>query len=164
MQEQKASRNIPLADLYSCLQLEYISYFLRSKIYSKEFTESYKSICEAKKDKIDKIASKNGLPSIFNDVHYRDRYIKKFLNKSGVPNFTYKDDVIKKKMSCWDAHYFFQKGTSVKFDVNDETFVGNVIANDKTSSVARILGEDSVERDLHYLNIARIFSEDYFQF
>lgn len=158
------SRNIPLSDLYSCLQLEFISYFLRAKTYCKDFAAGYGEICIAKKEKIDKISEKNHLPSIFNDDHVKQRYLDKFFNEYGVPNFTYKDDQIKSKMNCWDRHYFFQKGCSVKFLCNEELLIGQVVHNDKNTCIVTVLDENNVPHDLHYNNISRIFSEDFFSF
>ena len=106
MTESKSSRDLPLNELYTCLQLEYLSYFMRAKTYCKEFAENYRKVCLVKHEKIDKISSKNNLPSIFNDCHAKQRYLDKFLNEQGIPNFTYKDEEIREKMSCWDRHYF----------------------------------------------------------
>lgn len=158
------SRDLPLSDLYSCLQLEFLSYFMRGKTYCKEFAENYRKVCIVKKEKIDKISSKNNLPSIFNDQHAKQRYLDKFLNPQGIPNFTYKDEDIREKMSCWDRHYFFQKGCSVKFIDGEDVLIGQVIHNDKNSSIVCIMDENKVERELHYNNISRLFPDDYFTF
>jgi hypothetical protein len=158
------SRDIPLSELYSNLQLEFISYFMRAKTYRKEFAINYKKVCDVKREKIENISSKNNLPSIFNDSHAKQRYLDKFFNESGIPNFIYKDDLIKAKMGCWDKYYFFQKGCSVKFKDGCEVLIGQINHNDKNSCIVEITDENKAIRELHYNNICRIFSEDFFKF
>jgi hypothetical protein len=160
----KKSRDIPLADLYSNLQLEYISYFLRSKTYRRDFSISYKEVCRVKKEKIDKISSRNNLPSIFNDEDAKKRYLDKFFNETGIPNFTYKDIEIRDKMSCWDKYYYFQRGSSVRFNDNSVVLIGQITKNDKDNSIVSIVDENNTEREFHYNNISRIFSENFFNF
>jgi len=164
MSEHLKSRDIPLADLYSCLQLEFISYFLRAKTYRRDFAASYRDVCEVKREKIEKISSRNKLPSIFNDEHAKQRYISKFFNESGIPNFTYKDDDIKGKMSCWDKFYYFQRGCSVRFKVNEDVLIGQITRNDKDNCIVSIIDENKETRELHYNNVSRIFSEEFFSF
>lgn len=157
------SRDISLVDLYSNLQLEYISYFVRSKIYCKDHTENYKKVCKQKFEKIDIISRKNNLISIFNDVETKLKYINKFLNATGEPNFTYKDDEIRQKMSKWDNFYFFNKGTSVKFVINGEVKLGVITYNNKVDKILTVKDESS-KYELHYSCVTRLFSEDYFNF
>lgn len=160
----KSSRNIPLTELYSQLQLEYLSYFLRSKIYCKDFAENYKNVCQVKKEKIEKMSSRNFLPSIFNDTVTRERYLEKFLNKTGTPEFTYRDEVIRFKMERWDRNYYFCKGTSVKLTVDSYTILGVVLSNDKNLCILTLKDEFGVDHVVHYNNVSRIFPEDYFDF
>ena len=158
------SRNLPLADLYTALQLEFLSYFIRYKTYRRDFSVSYKQVCDVKREKIEKISSRNNLPSIFNDEHAKQRYMDKFFNESGIPNFTYKDDQIKEKMNCWDKHYFFQRGCSVRFRENEDVLIGQITSNDKDTSIVTLIDENQTPRELHYNNIARIFPDNYFNF
>jgi hypothetical protein len=158
------SRDISLVELYTALQNEYLSYYLRKKVYCKEFSVNYNAICLQKKDKIEKISSKNNLPSIFNDEHLKEDYLNKFINEAGIPNLTYKDEVIKKKMQCWDNWYYFTRGTSVKFKRNDRVELGVVLVNDKENCIVSIKDQNGLELDLHYSNVSRLFSEDFFNF
>lgn len=159
-----ASRNIPLTELYSQLQLEYLSYFLRSKIYCKDFAENYKKVCEVKREKIEKISSRNTLPSIFNDILMKERYLEKFLNRTGTPEFTYKDDIIRMKMERWDRNYYFCKGTSIKLTVENYTTLGIVSNNDKNLCILTVRDEFGIDHVVHYNNVCRIFPEDFFTF
>lgn len=164
IKKSESSRDIPLTQLYSQLQLEYLSYFLRSKIYCKDFAENYKKVCDQKKVKIEKISSPNALPSIFNNQDIKERYINEFLNPFGIPSFTYKDEAIEQKMSCWDRWYFFCKGTSVKVLIDDKIILGVVNFNDKTNNILVIEDEFKIKHTVHYNNVTRIFPEGFWNF
>lgn len=164
MSKGEKSRDISLTELYSVLQNEYISYFLRKKLYCKEFSINYETVCRQKQEKIEKISLKNSLPSIFNDEEMKERYLTRFLNETGAPNFTYKDEVIKNKMERWDNYYYFAKGSSVKFLVNDKIMLGVVAHNDKDNRTVLVKDEIGKEHSLHYLNITRLFPQDFFEF
>ena len=164
-QERKfRSRDISLVDLYNCLQLEYVSYFVRKKIYQKEYAINYSGVCDQKKEKIETISKKNNLPSIFNDIDIKNRYIQMFLNETGEPNFTYKDEEVKNKMSKWDNFYFFAKGSSIKFNQDSKVVLGVVTHNDKANKILTIKDEFKSDQDLHYSSVTRLFPEDFFNF
>lgn len=164
---KEKSRDIPISELYSILQIEYLGYFLRSKIYKiyrKDFSDNYKRIADQKKEKIEKISIRNNLPSIFTDKAIREKYLKAFLNESGLPNFTYKDDEVKDKMSKWDRNYYFFKGTSVSFKKDGKVMWGIVSHNNKNKCIVSVEDSDGNNHELHYDNIKRIFTSDYFDF
>lgn len=158
------TRNIPLSELYYNLQLEYISYFLRSKIHCKDFAENYKKICLAKREKIEKISLMNGLPSIFNDSEVKAKMLKDFLNDFGIPNFTYKDESTRSRNERWDRNFYFCKGTSVKLVVEEKTILGVIVNNDKNQRILVISDDNKIEHTVHYNNAARLFPEDFFTF
>ena len=155
------SRHIPITELYSNLQMEYISYFVRSKIYFNDFSKNYSKICQQKKEKIDNISSRNHLPSIFNNESIRDKYVQKFLGDFGFPNFSYKDSVVKEKMQKWDRFYYFGSGVSVVFKEDDIPQLGVIVSNDKDLCLAVVKDEFGVETDLHHSNLKRIFPESF---
>lgn len=158
------TRNIPLSDLYHNLQMEYLSYFLRTKIYCKNFSENYSKICTVKREKIERISSNNNLPSIFNSETSKAKFLDRFMAKWGSPNFTYKDEEVRKKMQCWDRHYFFSKGSSIKFILEGEVSLAVIQFNDKSNEIVTVVDENGVRRDLHYNNVSRILPQDFFQF
>jgi len=159
------SRNIPLMELYSALQMEFISYYLRSKIYCKDFVENYAKICDQKKIKINTISNRNNIPSIFSNENYKKRYLNKFLGSEGFPKFTYKDDDIKFKMQRWDKYYYYCKGTSVSFkDLDDNIILGVIEHNDKNNSIVILIDEFGESKTFHYNNITRLFPENFFNF
>lgn len=164
MTQQQKSRDISLTELYTVLQNEFLSYFIRKKLYCKEFSVNYDVVCNQKREKIEKISLKNNLPSIFNDKEMKERYLDRFLNETGVPNLTYKDEVIKKKMQRWDNWYYFTKGTSVKFKIDDRVELGVITSNDKDNCIVTIKSDQNQEFDLHYSNITRLFTAEFFDF
>lgn len=87
------SRNISILEFLENLQLEYLLYELRSKIYpKKEDKIKYKKIMQFKEDKIFDICSKNNLRNIFNDGEILNEIESKFYNEFGNPiNMTNRD-------------------------------------------------------------------------
>lgn len=163
MNNYQKSRNIPLTDYYSILQIEWLSYHIRRKLYRKDFADNYNKICIGKKDKIDGISNKNCLPSIFTDKEYLKKYIAQLVPEFGIPNFQYKDKETENKMKKWDIFYYFGKGASVKFINEDKLLIGTINKNDRNSEVLDIYcSETNKNYFIHYSKVSRIFSEDFF--
>lgn len=164
MNNTPKSRNIPLIDYYQNLQLEFLSYHIRKKIYRKDFSDNYDKICTGKREKILGIASKNLLPSIFSSNEYLKKYLDMIIPEWGIPDFQYKDKAVENKMKKWDIHYYFIKGTSVKFLDCDQIKTGIVIKNDKNSEVLEIYSHELDKSFyIHYSKVSRIFSQDFFK-
>jgi hypothetical protein len=157
------SRNLSLTDFYSILQQEYISYYVRSKTYPSEYAKKYAEYCACKKDKIEKIGIKNQLPSIFNSESIKGRYIDKFFNEYGLPNFEYRDENSVRIMGKWDAVYWFSEGTSIKIRVDGEMVPTIVIKNLFNSStiIAEVNGE---VRQFSYGYVSRLISDNIINF
>jgi len=157
------SRDLALSDYYSILQLEYISYYVRSIIYPDRYAEKYNRYCIMKKEKIDKIGNKNGLPSIFNNKSVKDSYIEKFINPYGMPNFEYRDEDSIKMMGKWDKVYWFSEGVSVKIREDGNMVCTKVVKNiyDDNCIVAEVNG---VMKKFGYEFISRIFSDKIIEF
>lgn len=153
------SRNLSLTDFYSILQLEYISYFIRSKIYPQEYAQKYVDYCVCKKEKIEKIGTKNDLPSIFNSTNIKEKYLDKFFSVYGLPNFEYRDDNSLRIMGHWDTVYWFTEGTSVKIRVDGNMILTTVERNlvNSNSVVVIIEGEHKTFR---YEYVSRIISDN----
>jgi len=165
MNNYQKSRNIPLTDYYSILQIEWLSYHIRRKLYRKDFADNYNKICEGKKIKIEGISKKNCLPSIFTDQTHLSRYIGQLIPEFGIPNFQYKDKETEAKMKKWDIFYYFSKGSSVKFICEDRFLIGVINKNDRNSEVLDIYCPETKENHfIHYSKVSRIFSEDFFKF
>lgn len=156
------TRVIPMSDYYTRLQLEYLSYRMRALTYQRGFDKKkFEDICAGKRKKIEQIALENRLPSIFNSSDQQSRYLSKFLNPAGCPNFCYRDDYQRKVKGYWDRFYYFGVGSSVKVIINDTPEIGRIVAADVQASQLTV----TVDKHLHdvALNDAvRIFPSDFY--
>ena len=162
--ELQKDRDIPITDFYTNLQLEYLSYYMRGKVYKRlEDLKKFTDICEKKREKIEGLSRKNCLPNIFNNDLYRERYINLFIGEFGLPQFQYRDDYQRKVKGMWDKKYYFDEGVNVKVNINGLVDVGVIIGNDHESNKATIrLSMDKKEITLLYDNIQRVFPERFF--
>lgn len=163
--ELKKNRDIPLTDFYTNLQLEYLSYYMRGKIYKRqEDLKKFSDICEKKREKIEGLSRKNCLPSIFNNKTYRERYLNLFIGEFGLPQFQYRDDYQRKIKGMWDKKYYFNEGTNVKVNVDGVVDVGVVVNNDYENGMVTVrLSMDKSEIELLYDNVQRVFPENFFE-
>ena len=114
MEEKRKSRSIPLQEYISILQLEYLSYKVRSQIFDKPFSDKYKEFCDKKKETIESFSLKQGRKCIFNDQHMFDKYTEEFFGDGhGIPDFKYRDDYQRDNIGFYDIKYYFSEGTVV---------------------------------------------------
>lgn len=109
------SRDIPQNDYYCNLQKEWITYYLRSKLYNTEHErKKFSDICRMKKDKIDSFSLKNSIDSIFSSEEKMDKYLNLFYEKGKLPDFQYapKTERLKKR----DFIAFFSIGTNITYN------------------------------------------------
>lgn len=163
--ELKKDRDIPITDFYTNLQLEYLSYYMRSKIYKRpEDIKKFIDICVKKRRKIEGLSRKNCLPNIFNNELYKERYINLFIGEFGLPQFQYRDDYQRKVKGMWDRKYYFYEGTNVKVNIDGVIDVGVVLDNDYEKGTVKIrLSMDKSEIILLYDNVQRVFPEQFFE-
>lgn len=127
MEEKRKSRSIPLQEYISRLQLEYLSYFIRSKIFEQPFNEKYSEFCKKKKETIEGFSLKNGRPCIFNDDNIRNKYIKEFFGDGfGLPLFQYRDEYQKQNIGFYDKKYYFPEGIIVMYNNEEYTIHKNI--------------------------------------
>lgn len=88
-----AKRHISILEYFDRLQYEYLLYELRIKIYpSSEDKDKFRKILDFKREKIEDIADKNSLSSIFNSGIKLEEIERKFYNEFGNPtDITRKD-------------------------------------------------------------------------
>jgi hypothetical protein len=109
------SRNISILDYLNTLQKEFFCAELRYKIYTQQADKDYwRTIMTHKQNKIEDIALRNKLKSIFTD---KREYLKIFEEVLcfGVPNFTYRDYYQQTKLQKRDTYFYFQPGSDVKY-------------------------------------------------
>lgn len=159
------SRDIPITAYYTNLQLEYIGCKLRSEIYTRDFDKKkYSDICKGKKEKIENISTRNCLPSIFTSESSREKYIGKFFNEWGLPNFMHRDDHKRVVEGKWDQIYYFAEGVSVRIRTQKgDVKMGRITDFDYKSKMVTVdCGDDVMICDS--CNVARILSNDFFNF
>lgn len=113
-----ASRKLPINEFLKVLQLEYLSYVLRSLIYERpEFIKMSEEIAKKKKEKIENLAKKFRLLSIFDSQEAFALFLnKEFLQEFGLPKIQYGTDVERNKsVSYWDKYYVFREGKKVAY-------------------------------------------------
>lgn len=113
-EEKRKSRSIPLMDYYEILQFEFLSYYFRYMLYERDIDrKKYFEFCKKKMATIENFERRSCFPSIFKNKEYFDKKFKKFLNETGLPNFTYRDEYQKTHLGYWDKIYYFNIGNLV---------------------------------------------------
>ena len=155
-------RTIPITDLFTLLQEEYICYWIRSKIYTREEDKKkFLDICAKKRDKIEQIATKNCATTIFNSKEKRDKYIKNILGEGNFPNFHYRDAYQRKVKGYWDRFYYYSKGAEV---VTMKGVVGVLTYIDAKENSCRIKSKTGGSFVENMGRVKRIFEENFFDF
>jgi hypothetical protein len=161
------SRDISIHDYYSLLQIEYLNYLCRYKIYKREEDiKKFSDICIKKREKIESISKKNNLLSIFNSEEYKKKYIEKFLNEWGLPNFHYRDDYQKKVKGHWDKVYFLFRGGKVEVKIGGSIILATIKYLDYESDYIDLVVEEEERKYQHktYINnIRRVLPDDFFK-
>lgn len=122
------SRNQSPLEFYESLQLEYICAELRAKIYPKISDKNYwRRVQNGKKESIESFATRNNLPSIFDDSDL-ERDMKKIIYKEkGYPNFIYKDEEQKTNQEYRDKEYYYNVGAQVRLEYFSEIKIATII-------------------------------------
>lgn len=157
------TRDIPLCDLYFKLQMEWIGYKTRSLTYKHPYNEKYEKVfCDGKRKKIEAISLKNGLPSIFSNKNLMKKYMSKFFNEWGLPNFDYRDEKCEQMMSGYDKRYYFAVNSTVKVKLPDKEVLGEIIHNNTSKEILRVRIPDSdTTLEVDYSLSKRIFKSDF---
>lgn len=99
------------------LQLEYLTQWLRSRIYRDEkYVKIASGIAEKKRQKICMLGEKFGMETLFSPGFPVTDFVSKyFWNSRGLPNFQYKDEEQRSVQWNYDAWYILFRGTEVVF-------------------------------------------------
>jgi hypothetical protein len=141
------TRDIPLYEYFSKLQEEYICAELRHKIYPKPKDKTYwkEKVMIGKKKKIEDIALRNCLKSIFTSDEIRDKYYNKVFNKIGYPNFVYKDEQERELLELSDLQNYYHNGSEVRIG-DDGEMIGKVCDLDLNRLVATVFIDNKKEQ------------------
>jgi len=151
MQSQLKTRDLPLYDYFNKLQEEYIVAELRKKIYPKLKDKKYwDKVMQFKKKKIEDIVLRNCLNSIFNNEKVKEKLYLKVYNKTGLPNFLYKDDEDRFQTEILDKRYYYNEDSDFKVILSDdEMLVGKLVSVDlSTKKLVLIIDGSSKEFDI----------------
>jgi beta-xylosidase len=109
---------------------------------------------EHKKNKIQDIALRNKLKSIFTDNDEYQNIFDKVLHY-GIPEFIYRDFHQKRKLESRDLYFYFQPGSDVKFINNDQELTGKIKHYDLNNKTIEITYLNEV-LTINIINVCRI--------
>ena len=103
----KKNRNLSVAEYFLIIQKEYLIAEFRKKIYfSKNDKIYYQRVMDGKRNKINDIAKRNSLDSIFNNSEKMEEMRAELFDKLGKPKF---------EMSPTDIENYYASGNEFSF-------------------------------------------------
>jgi hypothetical protein len=134
-QVKEKTRNLSTFDYLEVLQTEYVVAQVRKKIYPhKKDKAYYERTMEHKRTKIEDIASRNSLPTIFNDTKVKDAMFARVLVAVGFPNFHYKNEEVRAELEPKDFANYYSPESEVKVVQRDGTLKFGELCNANLSS------------------------------
>jgi hypothetical protein len=141
-----------IIDYFNTLQVEYLISEIRKKIYpTSSDKRHYEKVMGLKKDKIEDIAAKNSLKSIFNSADKKAEFISSMYPVKGLPNFG-------KHLKDQDVTNYYSKNALVKVYSDAEAdadafYLARIISFDNIEKVVEIRCENEDSE-----NVRKIFS------
>ena len=118
----KKNRNLSVAEYFLIIQKEYLIAEFRKKIYfSKNDKIYYQRVMDGKKNKINDIAKRNRLDSIFNNSEKMEEMRVELFDKLGKPKF---------EMSSTDIENYYASGN--EFSYRGDIWILDQIKEDGT--------------------------------
>ena len=134
------NRNLSIYKFFEQLQSEFIQAELRKKIYPKLKDKNYyERVMSGKKDKVNSIAERNNIPSIFTSPDEKKRLYKETYGDGGYPNFTYRDEAHRLECETLDRIHYYATGAEVRIMVNETVKVGEIVSVNHEKGVISIL-------------------------
>ena len=155
------NRHLSPFDYLDILQEEYICNDIRTKIYVRRADKDhFRRVLENKKHKIQSIADKNSLSTIFDSKDQYNKYWHRIVPEWGLPFFIYNES---KKIQ---EDKFPYKGTLVKYLFEDRYEYGFTIEVDFSNEEVVItpVNEQEEVRHIHYQDVKRLSVEETDQF
>lgn len=122
------SRSLSPYQFFEIVQIEYICAILRARIYkSKKDKEFWNKVATGKKVKIEEIAHRNSLPTIFTDSDLNETLSKRVYIEQGSPCFVYRNEEHKLEQQYYDLYYYYNEGSEVRFLLDTEMVVGSIV-------------------------------------
>lgn len=115
------SRNLPVLELLARLEVEYVVWELRRKIYpERRMKDYYEKGMAMKKERILDISLRNNISNLFTDENRRQRAYSEVYGESGFPNFHYKDECLKEMLHNKDITNYYCVGCDVRIEGSKE--------------------------------------------
>jgi hypothetical protein len=139
------NRNLSISQFLEQLQLEYICAELRKKIYlpGKDI-DFWMKVMEGKKKKIEDLAQRNTLPTLFNDKDIKKQLYSKIYNKVGFPTLLYnfcKTEENKRELMANDKKFYYFPKSEVKVNPKDgPMFIGKINATNIDAEIVEVIG------------------------
>lgn len=147
-------RKLSTYQYFEILQVEWLVADLRCRIFTNDKDKNYwHRVREGKQIKIESIASKNNLPTIFTDDDLRRDLENRIYNDYSYPNFHYKDEAHKQAQGYWDLLNYYSKGVEVRYEVFGEVKVGIVV--DYTPLAKEIRLQDVKTKELDTILVSK---------
>ena len=150
------NRHLSSFDYLEILQEEYICNDIRTKIYIRRADKDhYRRVLESKKKKIQSIAEKNSLSTIFDNEELYKKYWHRVVPIWGIPHFIYNQskDVQEDK--------FPYKGTLVKYLIEGQYQYGftiEVLFEDGLVLITPMNEQEEVQ-EVHYQDVEKLSAE-----
>ena len=148
------TRHQPILEYLEALQLEYINAELRKKIYPiPKDRKFYKRTMDHKKKKIVDIATRNSMPTIFDDPAKKNEYYTRVYGEFGIPNFIYKNKDEIEEFRKWDLINYFSKNSDVRVRLEDGEVVVAKITDNKDVNDAFFKRDGSIDEDINSVTV-----------
>jgi hypothetical protein len=158
-QVKEKTRNLSTFDYLEVLSSEYVVAQIRNKIYPHSKDKAYyKRTMDHKKAKIEDIASRNTLPTLFNDAKVKAAMYARIIPATGLPNFGYKNEEVRAELEAKDVANYYSQDAEVKVLQKDgELKFGQLCNANVNTGVAYVLYRGETSPDVCNLSdLARI--------
>ena len=156
---RQKDKNQSILEFFEALQIEYFICEIRRKIYqTQKDKDYYKKVMQYKRSKIEDLATRNNIPSIFSNENIRNEYIKRTYPSQGLPEFIkcYKNT----KLSIWtenDNCNYYSIGKDVKIVIEENILIGTLDKVDLTNGFGLVkIRKESNQRTILLKDITRI--------
>lgn len=148
MNSQK-NRDLSILEFFECLQKEYFVAEVRKKIYpSPKDKAYYKKVMAFKKEKINDIAFKNKLQSIFTDDDIRNQYINEVYPDLGLPKF---------ELTTQDIINYYGVDADVKINIDGKIYFGKIVRAELKKNIVYVkIRREQAEKPFNILSVTRI--------
>lgn len=149
------NRHLPLYNFFEALQLEFLVADLRFKIFPRPKDKEYwKKVKENKKSKIEDIAVRNGLDTIFSNPERWTKKQAELFPNGEKPAFAYRDLSQQQELGYWDEYYYFKIGEYVR--VMNEDIIGKITSFKPFDTYLLVTDDDGNEFKVETNQVRRI--------